>query len=95
MGTHNCAVHHAIFHIGVIGKVFKHPFPHAVVTPASKALIHAIPVAQFCGQQAPLCATTAYPFHGFQETTALCLVSHIGIRILAQEIPNARPLIVG
>src|SRR5690606_2999106 len=82
MCPHNRAVYHPIFQIGIVSKVSQHPFPYPGGTPAGKAFIHTIPVAIFSGQQAPLCATTPDPLHGFNETTALCLVSHIGIRVL-------------
>jgi hypothetical protein len=94
MGTHHRAVHHAILRVGIIGKVFKHPFPYPMVTPARKALVDTIPLPILGGQQAPLGATATYPLHGFNETSALDLVSHRGIRVLFQEIPNFPPLIV-
>jgi hypothetical protein len=83
MGTHNRAIHHAILHVGIITKVPKHPFPYALVTPASKALVDTIPLPILGGQQAPLCAAATYPHYGFDETAALGLASHIGIRVLA------------
>jgi hypothetical protein len=75
-------------------KVCQHSFPYPIITPASKAFVRAIPVAEFSRQQAPLRPTATYPLHSFDETTALCLVSHIGMRVWLQEIPLFRPLII-
>jgi hypothetical protein len=82
MGTHNRAVHHAIFHIGGLSKVRQHPFPHAMVTPARKAFVNTIPVPILGGEEAPLRSTSVYPQDGFDEKAAFCFVCHLHFRVV-------------
>ena len=95
MGANDRAVNHPIFHVGISGKMSQHAFPNPVLAPASEAFEHAVPVAILTGQQAPLSTATAHPLDRFDETSATGLVSHIGIRVLSQKVPNLRPLFVG
>jgi len=67
MGTHNRAVHHAIFHIGIVREMLQHSFPHSCIAPAPKTLIHTVPLPVFARQQAPLRATPVNPDYGFDE----------------------------
>lgn len=96
MRPHNRAVNHPVFHIRLFGNMLKHPLPHPRLTPAHEAFIYAVPIPILGWQQPPLCSTSAHPFHRFHKTAAGLLVfAHIGIRVVSQEIPDFRPLIVG
>ena len=44
MCPHHGGINHAMLHVGIIGKMLKHPLPHICVAPASKLLVHAVPV---------------------------------------------------
>jgi len=94
MGTYHRAVHHAIFHIRVVGEVLQHPIPHAPVTPTTKTLIHTVPLPVFTRQQAPLRPAAAYPDHGFDEEAAFALFAHVYMRVISQKFPQLFPLFV-
>jgi len=47
MGPDDGAVYHPILHIRFIDKVVEHPLPYALVTPAGKTLVDAVPLAVF------------------------------------------------
>ncbi|MEO0560848.1 MAG: hypothetical protein AAF125_01970 [Chloroflexota bacterium] len=83
-----------VFHIRVIDKIIQHPFSYTVFGPALEAFKHTIPFAIVARQQTLLRSTATDPLHGFDETTTIRLVSHIGIRVLQQKVPNFRPFIV-
>lgn len=85
MGSDHRAVDNQILHVWLIGKVLQHLFPNAVVTPAGKPLVDAVPLAVLLWEQAPLRAAAVYPEHGFQEAAALGFVADIDARIIAQE----------
>jgi hypothetical protein len=94
MRTDHGAIHHAVFHVGVVSKVLQHPFPHAVVTPVGKAFVDTIPLPVFGWQEAPLRPTAIYPDYGFHELSALGFIPNIGVRVCFQKIPQLCPLIV-
>jgi hypothetical protein len=94
VGAHNRAVHHAILHIGILSEMLQHSFPHPVVTPAGKPLIHTIPVPVLGGQQAPLRSTPVNPDYPFDKKAALGFLSNIGAWVGLQKIPYFRPLFI-
>lgn len=75
--------------------MIQHAFPNPILAPAREAFEHAVPVAILTGQQPPLCTAAAHPLDRFDEPSAGGLVSHIGIWVLSQKVPNFRPLFVG
>src|SRR5210317_1455346 len=95
MRANNGAVNQTILHIRVVSKVVQHPFPNALVTPASISLVDRVPIAIFRGQQAPLGTTSTHPEYRYHKTTTggLILVN-IDTRVINQEVTYLCPLII-
>jgi len=94
MGTNDRAVENQMFHIGIICKMLMHEFPDALVTPASKSLVDAVPIAVSFGQQAPLGTAARDPQYAFQEEAAGCFLPYVDARTIAQEGDDHWPLII-
>lgn len=71
--------------VRLLGKVGVHALPYPFVTPADKALIHAVPVAVFSRQQAPLGSAAGVPQHPFDKSPALSFLPDIQLRAGPQE----------
>jgi hypothetical protein len=54
MGTDDGAIDDQVLHIWIINEAGMHLLPDALVTPAGKPLVHAVPFAILFRQQAPL-----------------------------------------
>src|SRR5690348_17727598 len=88
-------VQHPMLGVRVASQRRQQAFPDARRTPAHEPLIHRIPRAVLGGQQAPLRAAPAHPLHRLDEVAAGVLVlSNVGVRLLAQELPHLAPLFV-
>jgi hypothetical protein len=83
-----------MLHIRVSSKMLVHPHPDTLVTPASKALIDAVPVAILHGQQPPLGATADHPENGFEKASALGFLAHVHVWTGTQKRKDFQPLII-
>jgi hypothetical protein len=93
MGSNDRAIQDQVLHIRVIGKMLMHIFPDAMVAPACKTLVDAIPVAVLFRQQAPLGSAAGDPQHSFQVKTAVGLLASIGAWVALQVRIDFVPLI--
>ena len=94
MRAHDGAVEHHAFHIRVVGKMGHHLSPHAVVAPARKALVDAVPVAILRGQEPPLRAAAQHPQHAFHEAATRVFLPNVDTRARPEKRQDFRPLIV-
>jgi hypothetical protein len=94
MGAHDGAIQDEMLHIWVIGKMLVHAIPDALVTPARKALVDAIPVAIFLRQQAPLSTAAGHPEYAFDKATAISFLAYVNAWTGAQKFYYFRPLII-
>ena len=67
MGTNDGTVDEYLFEIRILSQFGEDTMPHAAPRPSRKALIDAVPEAQFRGQIAPGTAGTGQPQHRFDE----------------------------
>ncbi len=67
MGADDGAVDEKLFEVRVLGQLGEHLMPHAFARPAGKALINAVPGAEFGGQVAPWAAGACDPQHRFDK----------------------------
>jgi hypothetical protein len=97
MRPHTRAVHHAMFQVGSVGDGGeRRRRADACLTPTHESFVGAVAWPILGGQQAPLRATAAHPFHRDHETAAGILVgAYRRMRVLAQAVPDLRPVIVG
>jgi hypothetical protein len=94
MGAHHRAIQHQVLHVRVFGKVGVHPFPNALVAPASKAFVHTVPLAILIGQQPPLGAAPRDPQHRLDKPAAFIFLANVHIGTRPQEAQYPRPLFV-
>ena len=60
-------------------KMLMHSFPYAIVTPAGKAFVDAIPVAVMLRKQSPWGATSCHPQYGFHKAPAFVFLPNVEI----------------
>ena len=77
MCSDDAAVQQNILHIRVIGEMLKHIFPDLMLAPTGKALVDAVPVAEFLGKQSPLGSAAQNPQDGFDEQPAFSINASI------------------
>jgi hypothetical protein len=77
MSPDDGAIDNQMLHIRVIGKMVMHLLPNAVITPAGKAFVDAIPGAVLLWQQAPGGPATGDPQDAFNKASALTFMSHV------------------
>ncbi len=94
MSAYGGAVDNEAFHVWIIYKMLMHSFPYISFTPASKALIDAVPVAILLGQQSPLGTAPRHPEDGFNEASAIGLPSNVDAWAGAQELKDFRQLVI-
>jgi hypothetical protein len=94
MRAHNAAINNAVFHVRVIGKMLMQVFPDALVAPAGKPLVDAVPVAIPRWQLAPLGTAAHDPMNSLQEVTARLFCSRIHARTLAKKLVQLYMLII-
>ena len=94
MGTHDGTVNDQVLHIWIINEAGMHLLPDAVVAPASKPLVNAVPFAVFIRQQAPLRSTAGNPEHAFNEETAIGFFPDICSGVVFQKRIDLLPLFV-
>lgn len=95
MGTNNCAVNHALFHIRVIGKVRQHPFPHALLAPPAKPFVDRVPFAVLGRQEPPWSTAAGQPEDAFHKPATFCFIlADVGVRVVSQKISYLYPLAI-
>jgi hypothetical protein len=94
VSANNGRIEHDIFHIGISGEVFKHLLPYADFTPATESFVHAIPLAIFSREQAPLRPTPQYPKHGFDKTPSFSSRPDLDLGAISQELLDFCPLYI-
>lgn len=94
MGTDDGTVDNEVSHVWIIHEMLMHPFPDALIAPAGKAFIDAIPVAIGFWQQPPLGAAPCHPEDGFDEALASLLLPYIDSWAGAQELEHPGPLVI-
>ncbi len=67
MATHDGAVHHRVFVVGVFGEMFENPPPDTGFGPAAEAAVHVLPVTEAFRQIPPGDAGTVAIQHGLDE----------------------------
>lgn len=92
MSANNGCVEHDIFHIGIIGEVFKHLLPYAGFTPSTEPFVHAIPLAIFSREQAPLRPTPQYPKHSFDKPPPFSRRPDLDLGAISQELLDFCPV---
>ena len=95
MGTDDGTVNDQVLHIWIINEAGMHLLPDAVVAPASKPLVHAVPFAILFRQQTPLGTAPRNPEDAFDEATTTCLASNVYIGRRPQEAQDLGPLFIG
>src|ERR1700734_3228442 len=72
MGTHNGAVDHRIFIVGVSGKMQEDLLPYTRFRPSAEALMHVLPVTEALRQIAPRHAGAVAVQHRLDEQPVVC-----------------------
>jgi hypothetical protein len=94
MGTHNGAVDHRIFIVGVSGKMQEDLLPDTRFGPTAEALMHVLPVTEALRQIAPRHAGAVAVQHRLDEQPVVCRRhSHMSL-LSRQQVPDTLPLIV-
>jgi hypothetical protein len=94
VGPDEGSIEHYVRIFRIIDESGKHPLPHAVLRPARKAFMHALPFAVPLGQLVPLRSGPQDPENPVDEQTVV-LCGSAGIGFLArQQIGDTRPLLV-
>jgi hypothetical protein len=92
-GPNDCVIQGQVLQIRVIGKMMMHIFPNAMLAPACKTLVDAIPIAVLSRQQTLLRSTTGDPQDAFQEGTAIRFQANLGAWVALQVGVDFVPLI--
>ena len=88
MGSHYGAINDEMLQVWVLGKMLMHSFPDALITPAGKAPVDAVPFAILFGQQSPLSATAGHPEHSLNEAATISFLAHVYLRTITQEVED-------
>jgi hypothetical protein len=92
MGANNRAVQNDVFQVWVLSKMLMHILPNAMITPAGKSLVNAIPGAIFVGQEAPLRTSAHDPVNCINKKAAIRFVANISPRMCTQKRAYFDPL---
>ena len=71
MGTHNGAVDHRVFVVGIDRQMLKHSLPDAGLGPAAETAVDVLPVAKVFRQVAPRNAGSVAVQHRFHEQAVI------------------------
>ena len=80
MGTDHSAINDDVLHIRVLHKMLMHSFPYALITPAGKAFVDAVPVPVALRQQSPGGTASCHPQHSLDEASAIIIPSNVEVR---------------
>src|SRR6185437_14784833 len=94
MGTHDGAVDHRIFVVGVGCEMPEHPLPHAGPGPAAEAPMRVFPIAEALGQIAPRDARAITVEHRLDEQPVVFGRNPDVTLAPGQKVSNTVPLIV-
>jgi hypothetical protein len=92
--TNDAAIDHDVLHIGVRGEIPMHRLPNAIVAPALKPFVDAIPAPILRRKEPPLGATSYDPKHGLNELPTSISVSYINIRMCKKKRFYPFPLVI-
>jgi hypothetical protein len=93
MGPDHGAADDEVFHVRVAGEMLMHQFPDALICPAGKPFVDAVPVPEPGWQETPLGAGTGNPQRRLNETPAFRFPTNIETGATPQEIENLIPLL--
>src|SRR6266852_7877896 len=94
MGTHNGAVNHCIFIVGVSGEVLENLLPDTGFGPSAEALMHVLPIAEALRQITPRHTGAITIQHRLDEQSVVRR-RHAHMTLLPrQQVPDTLPLIV-
>ena len=95
MGAYSSAVGHHRCHLWVLGELFEHVGPDAVLFPTGIALEDAVPLAIAVWQFTPLGTGAQYLVDCFNEKATVLLLPCVGTRESLQKYVQFLPLMVG
>ncbi len=88
MGSHHSAINDEMLQVWVLNKMLMHSFPDALITPAGKPLVDAVPFAVLFGQQSPLSAAAGHPEHPLNEAAAGGFWADVYLRTITEELKD-------
>lgn len=94
MGAHDGTIDEQVFHVWIVNEMLMHPFPDSLITPASEALIDAIPVAVAFWQKSPLGTAAGHPEHCFDKPAAVAFLTNVHLWAGTQKLKDFQPLVV-
>src|SRR5205085_11143190 len=95
VSSHDCGIHEDFLEVGVFGQLGENPMPNALVRPARKSLVHAVPRSEFFRQIAPWSPHARDPQHRFHKAAIVLARAPRIAGFARQQILDAPPLIVG
>ncbi len=94
MGTHNGAVDHRIFIVGVSREMQEDLLPNTRFGPSAEPLMHVLPIAEALREVAPRHTSPIAIQHCLHEQPVVrCRHSHMTL-LPGQQVPDTLPLIV-
>src|SRR2546423_4593967 len=94
MATHNGAVNHRIFIVGVSGEMLETLLPETGFGPSAETLMHVLPIAEALRQITPRHTSAITIQHRLDEQSVVRR-RHAHMTLLSrQQLPDALPLIV-
>jgi hypothetical protein len=94
MGSHDSAVDHRVFVVGVGGQVLKHALPHSALGQPAEAPVRILPVAESFRQVAPRDSGTVSVEDGFDESAIIAGGNADISRLSGKQVLDSLPLIV-
>jgi hypothetical protein len=94
MGSHNGAVDHRVFVVGIGGEVLEDPAPDARFGPPAKALVNVLPVAEAFRQVAPGYPGPVAIQYRFHEQAIVRRGYPDAARPTRQQVFDAIPLVI-
>jgi hypothetical protein len=88
MGSHHSAINDKMLQVWVLNQMLMHSFPDALITPAGKPPVDAVPFAILFGQQSPLSAAAGHPEHPLNEAAAVGFWADVYLRTIPQEVED-------
>src|SRR4051812_30321638 len=94
MGTHDGAVDHRVFIVGVVGKMLENPLPDAGSSPTAEAPMHVLPLTEALRKVTPRNTSPVTVEHGLDEEPVVRCGHANRSRPAWQKVLNPLPLII-